>query len=99
MLKDYYDKNLSKKALSAIDDELSTISISHRFGTYSAARKFKTVSSQRILLYRGIYYVSDSYLIDKKGYMISNGESDTLYLITCSLVDKKKQLIIQANLT
>ena len=45
------------------------------------------------------YVVSDSYLIDKKGYMISNGESDTLYLITCSLVDKKKQLIIQANLT
>lgn len=63
MLKDYYDKTLSKKALSAIDDELSTIPISHRFGTYSAARKSKTVSSQRILLYRGIYYVSDSYLI------------------------------------
>lgn len=63
MLKDYYDKTLSKKALSAIDDELSTISISHRFGTYSAARKSKIVSSQRILLYRGIYYVSDSYII------------------------------------
>ena len=45
------------------------------------------------------YVVSDGYLINKKGYMISNGESDTLYLITCSLVDKKKQLIIQANLT
>lgn len=52
------------------------------------------------LFNRQLYYVvSDIYLIDKKGYMISDGESDTLYLITCSLVDKKKQLIIQANLT
>lgn len=45
------------------------------------------------------YVVSDIYLIDKKGYMISDGKSDTLYLITCSLENKKKQLIVQANLT
>lgn len=52
------------------------------------------------LFNRQLYYVvSDIYLIDKKGYMISDGRSDTLYLITCSLIDKKKQLIIQANLT
>lgn len=45
------------------------------------------------------YIVSDIYLIDKMGYMISNEANDALYLITCSLENKKKQLIIQANLT
>lgn len=63
MLKDYYDKALSKKALAAINDELSYIPYYHRFDTYSAARKSKVSSDERVLLYRGIYYVAADYII------------------------------------
>ena len=52
------------------------------------------------LFYKKLYYkVNFIYFIDKVGYMFSDSKEDTLYLITCSLSDKKKQLIIEAKLT
>ena len=45
------------------------------------------------------YVVCDIYLIDKDGYMTVMEEDDVLYLITCSLLDKGKQLIVKCYLT
>ena len=45
------------------------------------------------------YVVDRIYLIDKLGYMLISRNRDVLYLITCSLKDKNKQLVIEAYLT
>ena len=49
---------------------------------------------------KSLYYIVYSlYLIEKDGYMLTDDEEDVLYLITCSLKEENKQLVIKAYLT
>lgn len=48
---------------------------------------------------RYYYEVEDIYSIVKNGYMkIENNLRNVLYLITCSLEDKKRQIVVQSRL-
>ncbi len=98
---DYHVKILKE---SKIEENLYYFAAHSGNGRYSYFNHLVDVKIGDVIIlnffdHKLYYIVSDIYLIDKMGYMISNEFADTLYLITCSLENKKKQLIIQASLT
>lgn len=59
MLKDLYDSNLSRVALTNIASHLSVMYRRGGYGTYAMARKNKIDKTERIFLYAGVYYISN----------------------------------------